>query len=109
MYLIFGDEADREQARGKKFFVYRRALRHTASIPALHELKAAAQRRSFVARFASVSDRCGCGAAAAWRAVPAWPSSQRRGGYGRAGVASDPARPTYGALPFDGKRPGGRY
>lgn len=36
MFLMFGDEADREHAKGKKFFVYGAIFIHTDCIPALH-------------------------------------------------------------------------
>ena len=46
MYLMFGDEADREQGRGKKFFVYGAIFVHTNSIPALHDEIAKARRQA---------------------------------------------------------------
>jgi hypothetical protein len=36
MFLIFGDEADREQGRGQKFFVYGAVFAPTNSLAALH-------------------------------------------------------------------------
>lgn len=36
MFLLFGDEADREQASGKKFFVYGAIFVPTDSLPTLH-------------------------------------------------------------------------
>jgi hypothetical protein len=36
MFLMFGDEADREQGKGKKFFVYGAIFIDTNCIPALH-------------------------------------------------------------------------
>jgi hypothetical protein len=37
MYFMFGDEADREQGRGQKFFVYGAIFVPTDNIPALHD------------------------------------------------------------------------
>jgi hypothetical protein len=36
MFLMFGDEADRDAVEGKKFFVYGAIFVPTNSIPALH-------------------------------------------------------------------------
>jgi len=36
MYLMFGDEADKDQTAGKKFFVYGAIFAPTNSIASLH-------------------------------------------------------------------------
>jgi hypothetical protein len=36
MYFMFGDEADREQGRGQKFFVYGAIFAPSGNMPALH-------------------------------------------------------------------------
>jgi hypothetical protein len=36
MFLLFGDEADPEQGRGQKYFVYGAIFAPTEKLPALH-------------------------------------------------------------------------
>jgi len=48
--LMFGDEADREQGKGKRFFVYGAIFIDTDRIPALHdEIEKARQKAGFAA------------------------------------------------------------
>src|SRR5262245_65547225 len=50
MFLMFGDEADREQGKGKRFFVYGAIFIDTDRIPALHdEIEKARQKAGFAA------------------------------------------------------------